>query len=252
MWNTGYRSSIRTTALKAIDPTVPPSYQELHERIRRVARKTYGSRVDGESIPGYSKAGLLTVGQLVRRKTHKDGGGTANLRWNRVENKTADMNFSNDLFRIRAVHQGEGLRVTSYSLEDLEAESIPGKWSRTQLLPVPEETLQYVSEESDEPDETDEPDEGPEDDSVPTEPRPLQSNDYRYKKNDRLLFKAAWFADGDFPSLAAPIVRDRVGTVSDRRKRGGLRTYTIDFAGEGKLTFARTEIDEDEDVEFAG
>ena len=172
------------------------------------------------------------------------------MRWDKVENKTADDNFTRDLFRVRVVHRGEGLRVTSYSLEDLDGDSIKGKWSRTQLLPVPEETLQYVSEESDE-EEDEEEDEGPEDDSVPAEPRPLQSNDYRYKKGDKLLFQAAFFADGNFPDLTPPIVRDRVGTITDRRKRRGLKTYTVQFP-EARVVFARTEVDEDDDVEYAG
>ena len=248
-YNTRYHSTIKSTPQKAINPTVEPSYKEVHERIRRVAKKTYGGRVDGASIPGYSKRGLLAVGQLLRRKIHKDGGSVAQLKWNKVEGKTSDDNFSRDLFRIRTVHQGEGLRVTSYSLEDMDGNSIPGKWSRTQLLPVPEETLQYVSESEEETD--DEPDDEPEDDSVPTEPRPIQSSDYRYKKGDKLLFKAAFFADGDFPDLTAPIVSDRVGTITDRRKRRGLRTYTVQFP-EAKVVFARTEVDEDQDVEYAG
>ena len=264
IYNTGFRHTIKTTPLKAIDSTQAPSFEELANRIRRKAVKKYGNRAleDGAPIPGFSRAGFLQAGDLVRRKTWKDGGGTPSLQWSNMGKASAGGNYTEQLYRVRAVVPGVGMSVTRYTIEDLNGNQLPGnpKWSRQQLLgPIPQETLALIETDDDDDDDDDEDeDEGKDDDDPPPEPRPVVRDGYRYRVGDVLAFNREWFDPPEaFRDLTPPIARARVGRVQEARVRnfqgaGRLRAYLIEFEDEGRLWFQNVDIDDDDDVSFAG
>ena len=255
LWNTGYRSTIKTTPLQALNPAVAPTYAEVAQRIRRKARKKYGNRIDGAFNPGFSAEGLLQANQLVRLKKHHDGGGTARLTWDRVKGKTADANYSEQVYRIRSVNPGNGLRLTTYVIERLDNTDVNGNWSRQQLLPIPDDT-NFLETDGDASDTSD--DDIPDD--ATQDPRPPQrGGEARYKVGDMLQFNANYFV-GNFPGLRQPLARARIGTVVGvpRALIGGRRAYTIRFGrpglrAEATIDLPRTGqdgIDNDDDVVF--
>ena len=252
-WNSKHHSTIKATANAAMDPAVPPDYNELARRIRARAAQRYGNRavMDGAAQPGFSAAGVLQVGQLVRRKTWKDGGGTASLKFGRIDNKTADTNYSEQIYRIRTVFPGRGMTLTTYQIETLDGDDVNGKWSRQQLLAIPDETLDNLTSDSDEDDDDDEDDE--DDGAVADpEPRPPRGDDYRYRAGDRLLFAGRFFRGTPLSN------QDRLGAVVWRRVRAfqgtpPIKSYRIRFPGvAAPVDYARDEVDDDDDVQFGG
>ena len=83
----------------------------------------------------------------------------------------------------------------------------------------------------------------------------------RYRIGDRLHFDANYFSVGQFASLTPPIVRDRVGTITQAPDRsrpfavGRRLYYTIRFDNEATIRLPRNTadgIDNDDDVTYAG
>ena len=260
IYNTGYRQTIKATPIDAINPVVPPTSDELVQRITTAARKRYGNRAvgDGTRIPGFSGSGILSVGNLVRRKIWSDGGGVANLQWSRVDNKTADQNFSQSTYRVSAVFPAQGMRISSYEIEDMAGNSLRGRWNRQQLLLIPEATLQLI--DSDSSDEDENGDSAPlVDNTIPQDPRPVQrGNAFRYRVGDDINLAPAFFVPPEaFPGLAPPTFRARVARVTAARARqfpglGRRRAYGLKLSTGETIYVQRSEIDEDDDAEFAG
>lgn len=258
MWQTGYHHTIKTQPIKAIRPGVAPNYNELQTRILAYARKRYGTRVDSDTgQPGFSGPGILPLNQLVRVKKWKDGSGVGNLQWSNLKNKTADNVWSVETFRIVRVLPGRGMSATSYMLQEMDGTNKDGTWSRQQLLPIPEETLALIETDEDDSDE-----ELEEELNQPRELRPrVGHNMARYRIGDRLHFDANYFSVGQFASLTPPIVRDRVGTITQAPDRSRLFAvgrrlyYTIRFDNEATIRLPRNTvdgIDNDDDVTYAG
>lgn len=265
-YNTKWHSTIKTQALKAIDSQRAPDYATLQRTIVQKAVKKYGRRAqldEAASIPGFSAYGLLQVGQYVRRKRWKDGGGVAALRWSRIDNKTADNNYSEQIFAIRRVNRGQGMKRTTYVIDDLNGNEQPGNYSREQLLgPLPPETFDNLTDDNSD-DDDDEDNDGAiaadaDADDVDPSPR-VAPNRARYRIGDRLQFAANYFAVGQFAGLTPPIVRGRVGSITQAPDRAklfdvGYRVYyKIRFDGERSNDLPRNTpdgIDNDTDVTY--
>ena len=137
----------------------------------------------------------------------------------------------------------------------MDGTAVPGMWSRNQILPIPEETLQLIETDDDDDDSTDD-----DEDDDPVEQRPrVNQNQARYKVGDRLHFAANYFAVGAFPRLTPPIVRDRVGTITQAPAAaaqfavGRRLYYTIRFDGEASIRLPRNGqdgVDNDDNATF--
>jgi hypothetical protein len=126
-----------------------------------------------------------------------------------------------------------------------------GKFDRTNVLKVPEATLEFVDTDSEE--EEDDDDDEPDDDAAPRDLRPPNPAGHRYKVGDKLQFDEGWF-EGVLGGLENNPI-DRIGTVERtyRETRGQRRyLYAIRFQPEGTLVdrLPRADIDTDDEVAF--
>ena len=250
-YNTKYHRIIKGRPIDAIRPNTSPTYAECLERIREYARKKYGGRATDSAIPAFSSAGPLTVNDLVRIKVYKGGSGTARLTWDKIGKSSAD-NWSESLYRIAQVNQGRGWTESTYLLQDMDGNMKQGKYDRTNVLKVPEATLEFVDDESEE-EEDEDPDEPDDEPELPPDPRPNNPAGHRYKIGDKLQFDEGWF-EGVLGGLENNPV-DRIGTVERtyRETRGQRRyLYAIRFQPEGTLVdrLPRADIDTDDEVHY--
>ena len=135
-----------------------------------------------------------------------------------------------------------------------------GKFDRSQVLRVPEATLEFVESETEDEerseatdDDNDDDDHDDDDDAPPADPRPLNPQGHRYKVGDTLQFDRGWFA-GNLGGLENNPV-DRVGVVERTyRLQQGNRpfVYSIRFQPENQVVdrLPRADIDTDDEVSF--
>ena len=123
-------------------------------------------------------------------------------------------------------------------MADLDDDEERGTWIRPQLLHIPAETLNYLSDDDMDDSDDDDDDEDDEDDyndAGTADPRPPNQSGHRFKENDRLLFKAGYFrcAPGGLGALSN-VMHDRQGAITElqrERPRGnrGAYMYEVKF-----------------------
>ena len=265
-YNNKLHSTIKCTPMQAIGPG-DPTFTVLHDRIAHAAAKVYGKRAVDRTQPTFSEGSeTLEVGALVRKSVWKSGQ-PGKSSWVDSKKASAGTNsWSERVFRVAEVDAGQSAwSNTTYSVAELardggEGERLPGKFTRQQLLAIPEETLRYIDEPNAAPDEPTE--EDAMNDITTNDPRPAKQGEWRYKTGDTLRFGKEFFATGRIGAFdARRLRRERLGTVKARtreRARGANRgafLYTIAF--EDPVTVvsrlpahAEGGIDNDEHVEL--
>ena len=271
-YNNRRHSTIRETPANAVTGQ-PITYRRLQQRIAAKAVRRYGAaRIPDRFIPGRTSEAsrVLAVGDLVRKQQWKPGGpGKATFNAAKSQKAPAGGNFSETLYRIASTRPAQGVRQTTYRIADLDGNEERGTFIRTQLLYVPESTLDYVSSD-DEDDEDDEDggdggDGGDEEDGAvaqnarSVDPRPLVAKKHRYRKGDTLHFDRKFF-EGDDVVVGGleRTPRTRLGVVvATARERSAQYTnrgrylYTIAFEnGRTSLNVDRLPLDRDPDVTF--
>ena len=173
------------------------------------------------------------------------------------------------IYKIARVNAAVGNKQTAYILADLEDNEERGTWIRPQLLHIPAETLNYLSDDDMDDSDDDDDDEDDEDDyndAGTADPRPPTHAGHRFKQFDRLLFKAGYFRcePGGLGALSN-VMHDRQGVITERqreRPRGnrGAYMYEVKFdAGPRRKPSVTLDhlpargqfgIDYDDEVEF--
>lgn len=274
-YNDRRHSTIRETPNRAITG-VPIGYRRLQQRIIKRALRRYGpgARIPDRFIVGRTSEAnrVLQVGDLVRKQQWKPAG-PGKAVWNAAKSNKASAggNYSTELFRVLSTRPAQGLRQTSYRLATLDGREVPGMWIRTQLLSVPESTLDNITddESDEEKDDDDNNDDAGNDDAGDTyqdartvDPRPLVPKAHRYRIGDTLFFAKEFFLGDDIViGGLEKNPRERLGVVTeldrerpDKKKKGynrGRYLYTIAFEnGRVKRTVDRLPLDRDPDVSF--
>ena len=126
--------------------------------------------------------------------------------------------FSEQISKIARVNAATGNKQTTYVLADLDDDEERGTWIRPQLLHIPPETLNYLSDGdfSDSDDDDDDEEEDYYNDAATADPRPPNQAGHRYKKFDRLLFKAGYFrcSPGGLGALSN-VIHDRQDAITE-------------------------------------
>ena len=273
-YNNRRHSTIRETPARAVTG-VPIPYRRLQQRIIKRARRRYGpnARIADRFIPARTSedSRILQVGDLVRRQIWKPGQ-PGKATWNARDSQKASAggNFSDEMYRIHSTRPAQGIRQTSYRIATLAGVEERGMYVRTQLLKIPEGTLAYVTEESEDDDsdgddsdndDTDGGDDAGIQNAQTVDPRPLVPKQHRFRVGDTLHFAREFFeGDVDVGGLESdPRVRLGVVTELDRerppsKKKGANRgryLYTIEFEnGLETAEVDRLPLDRDPDVTF--
>ena len=269
-YNNNKHGTIRAKPISAVAGN--PPYIELVTRIAVRAAKRYGGRRVGRHMPGKTSHAnrVLSIGDLVRKQTFQSGKpGLATLNAKNSNKASQGGVFSEEIFKIARVNAAVGNKQTTYILADLVDNDERGTWVRQQLLHIPAETLNYLSDDDvdDNGDgDDDEEDEDDYNDAGTADPRPPNQSGRRYKENDRLLFRSGYFrcAPGGLGALSNAM-HDRQGAITElqrERPRGsrGAYMYEVKFdAGPRRKPSVTLDklpargqwgIDFDQDVEF--
>ena len=126
-----------------------PPYVELVTRIAVRAAKRYNGRQVDRYLPGKTSRAnrVLSVGDLVRRQTFQSGKpGLAALQAKNSNKASQGGVFSEQILKIARVNAATGNKQTTYILADLDDDEERGTWIRPQLLHIPPETLNYLSD----------------------------------------------------------------------------------------------------------
>jgi len=236
-YNQNKHGTIRARPIDAV--AGDPPYAELQMRIISRAAKRYGGRKIDRHIPTKTSHAnrVLSIGDLVRKQTFQSGKpGKATLQAKDSGKASQGSNFSTQVNKIARVNAASGNKQTTYILADLDDAEERGTWIRSQLLHIPQETLQYLSEDDmDDSDDDDDDDEDDYNDAATADPRPPNQTGFRYKENDRLLFKSGYFrcAPGGLGALSN-VIHDRQGVITElqrERPRGnrGAYMYQVTF-----------------------
>ena len=213
----------------------------------------------------------MRVGDLVRRQIWKSGQ-PGKATWNARDSQKAPAggNFSDEMYRAHSTRPAQGIRQTSYRIATLADVEERGMYVRTQLLKIPEGTLAYVTEESEDDDgdgdDSDDDDTDGNDDAViqnaqTVDPRPLVPKKHRYRMGETPHFSQAFFeGDVDVGGLESdPRIRLGVVTELDRerppsKQKGANRgryLYTIEFEnGQETEEVDALPLDRDPEVTF--
>ena len=272
-YNNNKHGTIRAKPINAVAGN--PPYVELVTRIAVRAAKRYGGRQIDRHMPGKTSHAnrVLSIGDLVRKQTFQSGKpGLATLNAKNSNRASFGGVFSDGkegIYKIARVNAAVGNKQTTYVLADLDDAEERGTWIRPQLLHIPAETLNYLSDDDmddSDDDDDDEEDEDDYNDAATADPRPPTQTGHRFKQSDRLLFKAGFFrcAPGGLGALSN-VMHDRQGVITElqrERPRGnrGAFMYEVKFdAGPRRkpsVTLDRLPargqwgMDFDEDVEF--
>jgi len=237
-YNQNKHGTIRARPIDAV--AGDPPYAELQMRIISRAAKRYSGRVIDRHIPtktSYANR-ILSVGDLVRKQTFQSGKpGLATLNSKNSGKASQGGNFSEQIFKVARVNAAVGNKQTTYILADLDDAEERGTWIRPQLLHIPPETLNYLSDDDMDDSDDDDDDEENDDynDAATADPRPPNQSGHRFKQFDRLLFKAGYFrcAPGGLGALSN-VMHDRQGVITElqrERPRGnrGAYMYEVKF-----------------------
>ena len=272
-YNNRKHSTIRARPIDAIQRI--PADREQQMRIIVKAVRRYGTRaVDRYQPTKNSRATQVpAVGDLVRNQKWKTGQPGRAVLDARKTNKASDGgNYSDQIFRVTSVNAARGLKQSTYIISDLTGNEQRGNWTRQQLLHIPPSTMNYISDSSSSDSSGDEDEQDNEDDyrdAATVNTRPPKPGQHRYKRGDRLFFKADFFRvqPGGLGALSN-VLRDREGTVATlqrQRARGvnrGAYLYAIEFEGNPRNQIIRIDrlpahgppddpgVDDDENVEF--
>jgi len=265
-YNQNKHGTIRARPIDAV--AGDPPYTELQTRIAvRAAKRYRGRRIDRHIPTKTSHANrVLSVGDLVRKQTFQSGKpGKATLQAKDSNKASQGGNFSEQIFKVARVNAASGNKQTTYILADLDDAEERGTWIRPQLLHIPPETLNYLSDDDLDDSDDDDEEEGDYNDAATADPRPPNQSGHRFKQFDRLLFKSGYFrcAPGGLGALSN-IMHDRQGVITElqrERPRGnrGAYMYEVKFdAGNRKpsVTLDRLPargqwgIDFDDEAEF--
>jgi Txe/YoeB family toxin of Txe-Axe toxin-antitoxin module len=194
--NSRHNKTINARPIDAANVNMEPSYEDCQRRIVAKARKRYGGRVVDGAIPGFSGAGPMQVGDLVRVKIFTSGAPTTNVAFEK-SNKKSHLNWG-DLHRIIRVSPARGFKATTYQIEDMSGEERRGWWDRSQLLRVdPRTQIDAVSDDEDADEDVD--DEDPDEEQLDPPPPPpvyarprVANNTHRYSVNDVVQFAREW------------------------------------------------------------
>ena len=185
-YNQNKHGTIRAEPIGAVAGN--PPYVELVTRIAARAAKRYGGRQTDRHMPGKTShaSRVLSIGDLVRKQTFQSGKpGLATLNAKNSNKASQGGVFSDVIYKIARVNAAVGNKQTTYILADLENNDERGTYIRQQLLHIPAETLNYLSDDDmdDSGDgDDDEEDEDDYNDAGTADPRPPTQTGHRFKQ----------------------------------------------------------------------